>query len=58
MPAMVPPKGKARKIAEALLGKPERTTANVQKEPITTGQQAEQQNDNMWRNQVQTTLHN
>jgi hypothetical protein len=55
---MVPPKGKARKIAEALLGKPERTTANVQKEPITTGQQAEQQNDNMWRNQVQTTLHN
>ena len=58
MAAMVPPKGKARKIAEALLGKPERTTANQHKEPQTTGEQAAEQMDNMWRNQVGTTLHN
>lgn len=57
MPAMVR-FGKGKKIAEKLLGKPTRSTDNKHEEPRTTGEQASRQMDNMWRNQVPTTLHN
>jgi hypothetical protein len=57
MAAMVQPAGKAKKIAEKLLGKPKRETTNTHREPQTTGEQAEQQMNNMWRNHVYSVLH-
>lgn len=55
---MIQPNNKAKRIAEKLLGKVKENRASSFKEPADTKSQAAEQMDNMWRNQVQTTLHN